>query len=267
MVRKLKWNTLRTNERIVRFPFKGIEIQVVHGDLTRERTGAIVVPANGSFRPVLLPGSLQEAVHKISPEIFSEVAAKSDIEWQEARPKAKISDMHFPPGHSILTTAGSLPAQNVIHTVGFSSKRDALDATDGPIIRKAIFGAIAKANEYGLSSMSIPVFGTGVLNKDLAVFFARGGMPDSLRDSVHASLSALGDHAQNTSLKKLRIVVLTNQEHERVVREVRRWLFNQKYIGPYDPNRGMHTLDEKTGYVIEHRRGQKRIIKDWLKQP
>ncbi len=83
-----------------------MRIEVVQGDITKQQVDAIVNAANSSL---LGGGGVDGAIHrKGGPEIL---AACRELR-RERYPHG------LPAGAAVATTAGSLPARWVIHTVG-----------------------------------------------------------------------------------------------------------------------------------------------------
>lgn len=84
-------------------------------------------------------------------------------------------------GESIVTPAGTLPVQAIIHAVSLDRER----RTSGPVIEQAVRSAMARAREINATSIAFPALGTGV-----------GGFPldeaarvtiDTVRDELERS--------------------------------------------------------------------------------
>jgi O-acetyl-ADP-ribose deacetylase (regulator of RNase III) len=126
--------------------FAGRKLQMVLGDLTEERTDAIVNAANSSL---LGGGGVDGAIHRAGgPAILEECRA------------IRARQGECPTGQAVITTGGRLAARFVIHTVG-------------PVWRgggrgeKALLGScylhsLRLAAENGLSSIAFPSIGTGI---------------------------------------------------------------------------------------------------------
>jgi O-acetyl-ADP-ribose deacetylase (regulator of RNase III) len=71
---------------------------------------------------------------------------------------AAVRQAPVPLGEAIVTTAGTLAARAVIHTVSLDRDR----RTSGPVIESAVRSAMARAREIGASSVAFPALGTGV---------------------------------------------------------------------------------------------------------
>src|SRR5882762_5412805 len=81
-------------------------VRVIVGDITRQDVGAIVNAANQSL---LGGGGVDGAIHRAGGPTILE-------ECREIR--RTLYPKGLPTGEAVITTAGALPAQYVIHTVG-----------------------------------------------------------------------------------------------------------------------------------------------------
>lgn len=122
----------------------GQKLQLVQGDLTRERVGAIVNAANAHLRH---GGGVAGAILRAGgPQIQQESAA-----WVRA---------HGPVPHDrpAFTGAGNLPCRYVIHAVGpvwgSGDEETKLSA--------AVHGSLACADRLDLTSIALPAISTGI---------------------------------------------------------------------------------------------------------
>jgi len=124
----------------------GKTLHVSKGDLTRIGTDAIVDPANGELQA---GGGLSRALVKHGGDVIQQ----ESNEWVKTHGRAG-------PRKVAVTSAGSLPAKYIIHTVGPRWQ----DGQHGELedIFDAYRSAIDKADELGLSSVALPSIGTGI---------------------------------------------------------------------------------------------------------
>jgi O-acetyl-ADP-ribose deacetylase len=122
-------------------------IEAVLGDITRERVDAIVNAANSSL---LGGGGVDGAIHRAGgPAILAECRELRRILLPEG----------LPTGDAVATTAGSLAAGWVIHTVGpVHSGREDRSALLASCYRRSL----AVARELGATSIAFPAVSAGV---------------------------------------------------------------------------------------------------------
>jgi len=114
------------------------------GDITKQKTDAIVNAANSSLRG---GGGVDGAIHRVGGPSIKE-------ECQEY-----VSEHGaLPPGKAMWTHGGSLPACYVIHTVGPIYKSEEESA---PVLRSAYEESLKLAEELNLKSLSFPSISTG----------------------------------------------------------------------------------------------------------
>ena len=133
-------NTLKEE---IRLP-AGIDLQLVQGDLTAERTDAIVNAANAALQHA---GGLARAIARGGGAV---IQAESDAWVQE----------HGPVSHAepAWTSGGNLPAKTVIHAVGPVWGEGDEDAK----LAAAVTGALRTADQLGLASIALPAISTGI---------------------------------------------------------------------------------------------------------
>jgi O-acetyl-ADP-ribose deacetylase (regulator of RNase III) len=153
-------------------------VRVTVGDITRERVDAIVNAANMSL---LGGGGVDGAIHDAGgPTILAECR-----EIRRTRfPKG------LPAGEAVLTTAGALPAQYVIHTVGpIYGKHNGREAE---LLAACYRNSLMLAAEHSLHSIAFPAISTGafgyprdaaaaVASQAIAQFLASGDLPKEIR--------------------------------------------------------------------------------------
>ncbi|MCS7144441.1 MAG: macro domain-containing protein [Archaeoglobaceae archaeon] len=127
--------------------YKGVEIEALHGDITKLEVDAIVNAANTHL---IMGGGVAGAIKRAGGKEIEDEAIKQG--------PIKI-------GSAVVTSAGKLKARFVIHapTMELDFK------TDENKVRLAMIAALKKAEELNLKSLAFPALGTGVggLEKDL----------------------------------------------------------------------------------------------------
>lgn len=129
------------------FEFLDGRVFVVIGDITQQQVDAIVNAAN----PTLLGGGgVDGAIHNAGgPGIL---AACQELR-RTSYPKG------LPTGAAVITTAGSLPARHVIHTVGPIYGRH--NGTEAALLAACYQNSLALAASHALTSVAFPSISTG----------------------------------------------------------------------------------------------------------
>jgi O-acetyl-ADP-ribose deacetylase (regulator of RNase III) len=158
-----------------------VRIELGTGDITAEQVDAIVNAANTSL---LGGGGVDGAIHrKGGPAILEECRAL----------RASRYGRGLKVGQAVATTAGRLPAQWVIHTVGpvFSKNEDR-----APLLRSCYTTSLAVAAGLGARSVAYPLISSGEYRwpKD---------------DAVAVALTTL--HAAPTTVEVVRLVLFDEQ--------------------------------------------------------
>jgi O-acetyl-ADP-ribose deacetylase len=129
------------------FEFLDSRVVIVIGDITEQRVEAIVNAANSTL---LGGGGVDGAIHNAGgPEILAECR---EIR-RTSHPKG------LPTGEAVITTAGSLPAKHVIHTVGPIYGRH--NGTEAALLAACYENSLALAASHALSSVAFPSISTG----------------------------------------------------------------------------------------------------------
>ncbi|MEU9379082.1 O-acetyl-ADP-ribose deacetylase [Streptomyces sp. NPDC048255] len=124
-----------------------VRITLVQGDITAEKADAVVNAANSSL---LGGGGVDGAIHRRGgPEIL---AACEDL-------RRSHYGKGLPTGRAVATTAGRLPADHVIHTVGPVWSRDE-DRSE--LLASCYRESLRVADKLGARTVAFPAISTGI---------------------------------------------------------------------------------------------------------
>ena len=149
----------------MRMQIHGQTLELCQGDITLEQVDAIVNAANSQLAG---GGGVDGAIHRRGgPEIMRD----TDTRYPEG----------CPTGSAVISTAGRLPAQYVIHAVGpvwSGGQRGEADLLAGAYRR-----SLELAVEHGCRSIALPALSTGAYRypMDRAARIALGTAVDFLR--------------------------------------------------------------------------------------
>ncbi|MFE1787672.1 O-acetyl-ADP-ribose deacetylase [Streptomyces sp. NPDC059525] len=124
-----------------------VRITLVQGDITAQEVDAVVNAANSSL---LGGGGVDGAIHRRGgPEILAAC--------QELR--RSHYGKGLPTGRAVATTAGRLPAEHVIHTVGpvWSREEDRSE-----LLASCYRESLRVADELGARTVAFPAISTGI---------------------------------------------------------------------------------------------------------
>jgi O-acetyl-ADP-ribose deacetylase (regulator of RNase III) len=125
-------------------------IELVQGDITAVETDAIVNAANARLAP---GGGVDGAIHRAGgPAILREL--------EERYPQG------CPTGGAVVTGAGDLQAQWIIHAVAPIWRGG--DQGEPELLRSAYAAALTSAAEVGAKRVALPSLGTGIYGNPLA---------------------------------------------------------------------------------------------------
>jgi O-acetyl-ADP-ribose deacetylase (regulator of RNase III) len=121
-------------------------VVVLLGDITQQRVAAIVNAANSTL---LGGGGVDGAIHGTGgPDILKQCRQLRETKYPQG----------LPTGQAVITTAGNLPADYVIHTVGPIYGRNKEDAQ---LLARCYENSLSCAASYRLSSVAFPSISTG----------------------------------------------------------------------------------------------------------
>jgi O-acetyl-ADP-ribose deacetylase (regulator of RNase III) len=122
-------------------------IVLVEGDITEQDVDAVVNAANSTL---LGGGGVDGAIHRRGgPAILEECRRIRATDWPDG----------LPTGKAVATTAGSLPARWVIHTVGpvYAKREDR-----SGLLASCHTESLSVADELGAETVAFPAISTGV---------------------------------------------------------------------------------------------------------
>ena len=128
--------------------FLGGRVVIVVGDITRQNVDAIVNAANSSL---FGGGGVDGAIHRAGGPAILEACREI---------RAKKYPEGLPTGEAVITTAGKLPAQYVIHTVGPIYGKNV--GRDSELLAACYRNSLTIAERQSLSSIAFPAISTGV---------------------------------------------------------------------------------------------------------
>jgi O-acetyl-ADP-ribose deacetylase (regulator of RNase III) len=155
------------------------EIRLVQGDITRESVDAIVNAANSSLAG---GGGVDGAIHRAGgPSIMEELNA------------IKRMQPGCPTGSAVITGAGNLNAEHVIHAVG-PRYRNGQDG-EGELLAGAYRTSLQLAAQAGAKTVAFPSISTGIY-----------GYP--VESASEIALSTVAQFcAENSAIKEIRFVL------------------------------------------------------------
>lgn len=129
-------------------------VRLLVGDITHQTVDAIVNAANSTL---LGGGGVDGAIHRVGGPAILE-------ECREIR--RKLYPQGLPAGKAVITTAGNLPAQFVIHTVGPIYGRH--HGREAELLGACYKNSLRLAAQKSLASIAFPAISTGVYGYPLS---------------------------------------------------------------------------------------------------
>ena len=154
--------------------FSSRKLQLARGDITEERTDAIVNAANSSL---LGGGGVDGAIHRAGGSAILEECKALRARQGEC-----------PAGHAVMTTGGRLAARHVIHTVGPVWRGG--DRGEKTLLASCYRNSLRLAVEQGWSSVAFPSISTGIYGYPVeeAAKVALGAVVEFLKEEESAPL-------------------------------------------------------------------------------
>ena len=163
-----------------------MQLEILQGDITEQDVDAIVNAANSSL---LGGGGVDGAIHrKGGPAILEECRALRATRYPDG----------LPAGEAVATTAGSLAARWVIHTVGpvYDPGRD-----QSGTLRSCYASSLAVADGLGAATVAFPLVSAGAYGWPLedAIGQALAALRGTETSGVEARLVLFGDETFATA--------------------------------------------------------------------
>jgi len=161
---------------------------VIKGDITTIKVDAIVNAANSSL---LGGGGVDGAIHrKGGPEILEACRAIRNRQGK------------CPPGEAVITTAGKLPAQFVIHTVG--PVWNGGKSNEEALLAKCYWNSLQLATENKVRSIAFPNISTGIYR------FPKAKAAQIAQETVQTYLK----ETPSTSIEEVIFVCFDDENHK-----------------------------------------------------
>ena len=184
---------------MISFSIPPLTLDITDGDIAAEQTDAVVNAANDHF---WMGGGVAGALKaRGGAAIEAEAMA--------------LGPVHV--GECVITSAGRLSARHVIHAAVMGQDLH----TSAEIIARATRNTLTLADDRGLTSLSLPAFGTG-----------GGGFP--IDECAEIMIAAMRDHARRARSLRLVRLVLFGQRAYREVAEAACDMLGPPLDGPAD---------------------------------
>lgn len=158
---------------------------LLQGDITEEKTDAIVNAANSSL---LGGGGVDGAIHRAGgPKILEEC---KEIRKKQGR---------CPTGEAVITTGGNLKAKYVIHTVG--PIWHAGNQNEDNLLRNCYLNSLKLAQEKNVKSISFPSISTGAYRFPI-------------ERASRIALKTVIDFIQDNEFQEVRFVLFSKKDYE-----------------------------------------------------
>ncbi len=163
---------------------------LLQGDITKEKTTAIVNAANSALRG---GAGVDGAIHKAGgPEIMAECRRIGSC----------------PPGSAVITTGGNLKASYVIHATGPVWQGGTKGEAE--TLAGAYLASLRLASRHKMESLSFPAISTGAY-----------GFP--LREAAEIAVTTIVDYLRaNSGLAEVRVVLFDRNTYEVFAGELER---------------------------------------------
>ena len=163
--------------------YKGIALDLFQGDITEFTCDAIVNAANSRLAG---GGGVDGAIHRAGGPEIMEQCRKFD---------------GCPTGQAVITTAGKLPAQHVVHTVGPVWKEGDKEAP--ALLQSAYYNSLQCAVEVSAAHVAFPAISTGVYNYPV----------EDAAEQAFQAVKRFIDTFPESSLKRITMVLFSGDDY------------------------------------------------------
>ncbi|BBE30538.1 hypothetical protein OSSY52_06790 [Tepiditoga spiralis] len=180
------------NETLKLIKFKNFYVEIVKGDITIEKTDAIVNAANEMLQH---GGGLARLIAQKGGIIVE----RESNDFINSYGELEVGDV-------AVTTGGNLPAKHIIHAVGpvwFGGNKD-----EKKLLFNAITNSLKKAEDMNLTSIALPAVSCGIFR-----------YPVELAVPVYKEACEEFDKTNPKSLKTIRFIVF-DEGYDKVFLEV-----------------------------------------------
>lgn len=174
-----------------------VTIKIIRGDITRYATDAIVNAANSSL---LGGGGVDGAIHRAGGPAILE-------ECRKIRDRQGGCDT----GEAVVTTAGRLPANFVVHTVGPVYQNG--NQGEAELLKRCYVNSIKAAVNVSARRVSFPNISTGIYG------YPKKQAAEVAVAAVKEAIQAYSAHPGETFLEEVAFVCY-DEENERLYRQL-----------------------------------------------
>ena len=163
--------------------YKNVALDLFQGDITEFACDAMVNAANSRLEG---GGGVDGAIHRVGgPEIMEQCKSFNGC----------------PTGEAVVTTAGKLPAQFVIHTVGPVWKQG--DPSVADLLQSAYFNSLQSAAEISARHVACPAISTGVYNYPV----------DAAAEEAFKAIKKFIDAYPSSPLQRITMVLFSGDDY------------------------------------------------------
>lgn len=185
------------------------KLQIVRGDITDERTHALVIPLNS------VAFSLDTAIMRKGGErIYHERAGQADLlnRQRERKPLSEEEEL----GLNLITSGGNLEVRHIIHSRIAGNVRGQ-GRFDGHTIKIAVAKALDAARGLKLESVSIPLLNNTTVPRSGNTLMSG---PISAQTALQGTFEGIREHLKaRSSLQTIRLVMYEKDTFKEAVKQ------------------------------------------------